>query len=189
MNLKSLTQPEIGALLKELGQPAFRAKQIYTWLHKGVRSYDEMGNIPKDLRQLLDEGRELVLASFCAEEGDEEGIRKILAAMGCENDPRVRILRYDGTNADELTVAIAESGGGIVTRFHAAILAIAAGRPVLPIIYSDKTKHVLEDLGFEGPMYDLREEGTWSTMQMTTATAPAAQAEGHFEKLDAVLGR
>ena len=55
MNLKSLTQPEIGQLLKEMGQPAFRAKQIYTWLHKGVRSYDEMGNVPKALRQLLEE--------------------------------------------------------------------------------------------------------------------------------------
>ena len=37
-HLKSMTQAEIGAVLKELGQPAFRAKQVYTWLHKGVRS-------------------------------------------------------------------------------------------------------------------------------------------------------
>ena len=52
-NLKSMTVPEIGALLKELGQPAFRAKQIYTWLHKGVRSYGEMTNLPKALRDTL----------------------------------------------------------------------------------------------------------------------------------------
>ena len=55
MNLKSMTQPEIGAVLKELGQPAFRAKQVYTWLHKGVRSYDEMTNLPKGLRDVLSE--------------------------------------------------------------------------------------------------------------------------------------
>ena len=53
MNLKSMTQPEIGAVLKELGQPAFRAKQVYSWLHKGVRSYDEMTNLPKGLRDVL----------------------------------------------------------------------------------------------------------------------------------------
>ena len=53
MNLKSLTQPELAAIFKELGQPAFRAKQVYTWLHKGVRSYDEMTNLPKGLRELL----------------------------------------------------------------------------------------------------------------------------------------
>ena len=55
MNLKSMTQPEIGMVLKELGQPAFRAKQVYTWLHKGVRSYDEMTNLPKSLRDVLSE--------------------------------------------------------------------------------------------------------------------------------------
>ena len=38
MNLKSLTQQELAAELKELGQPAFRAGQVFTWLHKGVRS-------------------------------------------------------------------------------------------------------------------------------------------------------
>ena len=47
MNLKNMTQAELAVLLKELGQPAFRAKQVYTWLHKGVRSYDEMTNLPQ----------------------------------------------------------------------------------------------------------------------------------------------
>ena len=46
-NLKSLTIEEIGAVLKELGQPAFRAKQVFSWLHKGVRSYEEMTNLPR----------------------------------------------------------------------------------------------------------------------------------------------
>ena len=36
-HIKSMTQPEIQAVLKELNQPAFRAKQLFTWLHKGVR--------------------------------------------------------------------------------------------------------------------------------------------------------
>ena len=54
-NLKSKTLPEIAVVLKELAQPAFRAKQIYSWLHKGVRSYDEMTNIPQQLRAVLAE--------------------------------------------------------------------------------------------------------------------------------------
>ena len=54
-NLKSMTVPEIGAILKELGQPAFRAKQVYSWLHKGVRSFDEMTNLPQSLREILTE--------------------------------------------------------------------------------------------------------------------------------------
>ena len=55
MNIKSMTQAEIAQLLKQMGQPAFRAKQVYTWLHKGVRSYDEMTNLPKPLRDKLAE--------------------------------------------------------------------------------------------------------------------------------------
>lgn len=146
-----------------------------------------VANMAGLLRQLLSENKKIVLASFCKEEGDEEGIRKILAAMGCENDSRVRVLHYDGTNADELICAIAESAGVIGTRFHATILALAAGRPVLPIVYSDKTKYVLDDLGFAGMVYDLREDTPWAATEMTAMTAPSAEAEKHFEKLDQVL--
>ena len=53
MNLKSMTIEEMTQLFKDMGQPGFRAGQVYTWLHKGVRSYDEMTNIPKGLRDIL----------------------------------------------------------------------------------------------------------------------------------------
>ena len=52
-HLKSQALPELTATIKELGQPAFRGKQVFTWLHKGVRSYDEMTNLPRDLRAVL----------------------------------------------------------------------------------------------------------------------------------------
>ena len=55
MNIKAMTLPELTDALKEMGLPAFRAKQVYTWLHKGVSSYDEMTNLSKDLRQKLAE--------------------------------------------------------------------------------------------------------------------------------------
>ena len=55
MNLKSMTRKEMETLFRELGQPAFRAKQVYTWLHKGVRSYEEMTNLPKNFRAVLEE--------------------------------------------------------------------------------------------------------------------------------------
>lgn len=35
MNLKSMTLPELSEALKAMGQPAFRARQLYTWLHRG----------------------------------------------------------------------------------------------------------------------------------------------------------
>lgn len=52
-DLKSMTQEEMGALLKGWGEPAFRAGQVFSWLHKGVGSFDEMSNLPKSLREKL----------------------------------------------------------------------------------------------------------------------------------------
>ena len=53
IDIKSLTMEEITALLREMGEPAFRGKQVFTWLHKGVKSFDEMSNLAKPLRQKL----------------------------------------------------------------------------------------------------------------------------------------
>lgn len=52
-DLKSLTIEELGIFLKNMGEPAFRAKQVFTWLHKGVESFEEMRNIPNTLREKL----------------------------------------------------------------------------------------------------------------------------------------
>lgn len=56
LDIKSMTIEEIGQMLRELGEPAFRGKQVFTWLHRGVRSFEEMTNLPKPLRQKLAEG-------------------------------------------------------------------------------------------------------------------------------------
>lgn len=52
-DLKSMTLEEMSDLLKGWGEPAFRAGQVFTWLHKGVTSFDEMSNLPKSLREKL----------------------------------------------------------------------------------------------------------------------------------------
>ena len=52
--LLSMTPEELGAYLKGLGQPAFRAKQVFAWLHQGV-PFDGMSNLPKALRETLKE--------------------------------------------------------------------------------------------------------------------------------------
>lgn len=55
-DIKSLPLDSILNIVKDMGQPSFRAKQIFTWLHKfGVDSFDEMSNLPKALREKLAE--------------------------------------------------------------------------------------------------------------------------------------
>ena len=52
-DLKSMSLREMTEALEALGQPAFRGKQVFTWLHKGAASFDEMTNLPKALRDKL----------------------------------------------------------------------------------------------------------------------------------------
>lgn len=149
------------------------------------------------LKRYLRDGYRLVLASFCKAEGDDHAIEQLLSTMSLgPDDPRVKILSYDGTNVEEMTSVIAESGYVIATRFHATILALAAGRPVFPIVYSDKTIHVLEDIGFTGKFADLRNmepisytdsRANLDAPQIMDTDSLAKKAQGHFAKLDDIF--
>ncbi len=55
IDIKSMTLEEITQACREMGEPAFRGKQIFTWLHKGVTSFDDMSNLSKALRTKLAE--------------------------------------------------------------------------------------------------------------------------------------
>ena len=52
--LLGMTPDELAAHLKALGQPAFRAKQVFSWLHQGA-AFEQMSNLPKALRETLAE--------------------------------------------------------------------------------------------------------------------------------------
>lgn len=55
-DIKSLTLNELTNEMNALGLPAYRAEQIFKWLHeKAVQSFDEMLNIPKNIRKSLTE--------------------------------------------------------------------------------------------------------------------------------------
>lgn len=54
-DIKSMTLEEMTQFVKELGEPAFRGKQIFHWLHRGVRSFEEMSDLSKSLREKLGE--------------------------------------------------------------------------------------------------------------------------------------
>lgn len=50
--LLGLTPEELGERLAAMGQPAFRAKQLFSWLHRGA-DFAQMSNLPKGLREAL----------------------------------------------------------------------------------------------------------------------------------------
>ena len=54
-DIKSMTLPELRDFLQGLGEPSFRGKQVFSWLSRGVTSFDEMSNLPLALRKRLKE--------------------------------------------------------------------------------------------------------------------------------------
>ena len=52
-DIKSMTLEEITQACRDMGEPAFRGKQIFTWLHKGVTDFEGMSNLSKALREKL----------------------------------------------------------------------------------------------------------------------------------------
>ena len=54
-DIMSMTVPELQELVEALGEPKFRAKQLFSWLQSGISDFDEMTNIPKSLREKLKE--------------------------------------------------------------------------------------------------------------------------------------
>lgn len=55
-DIKSLNNEELAEWVRENSLPAFRAKQIFSWLHKsGVSDFSEMSNVSKELRNKLSE--------------------------------------------------------------------------------------------------------------------------------------
>ena len=47
IDLKDLSYAELEELTVKIGEPKYRAKQIFSWLARGVVSFDEMTDISK----------------------------------------------------------------------------------------------------------------------------------------------
>ena len=95
MNIKSMTLPELTAAIKEMGQPAFRGKQIYTWLHKGVTSYDEMTNLSKPLREELAQKYPICAPKVVRkQESQKDGTIKYLWQLADGNCVETVLMRY-----------------------------------------------------------------------------------------------
>ena len=127
-HLKSQTLPELTATLKELGQPAFRGKQVYTWLHKGVRSYDEMTNLSKDLRNLLAERFPICAPEVVRkQESNKYGTIKYLWKLADGNCVETVLMRYNYGNTVCISTEVgcrmgcafcASTIGGLVRRLE-----------------------------------------------------------------------
>ena len=136
-DLKSMTIPELEAYLAELGEAKFRAKQIFTWMHRGAASFEEMTNLPKTLRSKLEERCTLTALRVERKQVSKlDGTVKYLWRLEDDNCVETVLMRYKHGNtvcvSTEIGCAICASTiGGLVRR-------LTAGEIVSQVIFTQK---------------------------------------------------
>lgn len=127
-DIKSMNQTEIKQVLADLGEPAFRAKQIFVWLHKGCRSFSEMTNLSKDLRQKLDDRYYITVPTVVRkQQSQKDGTIKYLWRLEDGNCVESVLMRYHHGNSicisSEVGCAMgcafcASTKGGLIRRLR-----------------------------------------------------------------------
>lgn len=108
LDLKSMTLTEMTGLMKEMGEPGFRGKQIFQWLHRGVTSFDEMTNLSKALRDKLAQTCFITVPTVeRKQESRLDGTIKYLWRLGDGNCVETVLMRYHHGN----TVCISSQVG------------------------------------------------------------------------------
>ena len=143
-DLRTLTHGQLSDTLKELGQPAFRVKQIESWIwEKGARSFDEMTNLPKSLREQLTQQFTLGGVKEAAKQVSEDGSRKYLLRYG------------DGTavecvgmpTGNKLAVCVSSQAGCAMGCAFCATGAAGLTRSLTSNEIYDQVMHVRNDFG------------------------------------------
>ena len=99
VDIGSMTPEELAAWLKEQGEPAFRAKQIFHWLYRGVTSFDEMSDLSKALRQKLAEQCFLTVPKVARKQVSKlDGTIKYLWELSDGNCIETVLMRYKHGN-------------------------------------------------------------------------------------------
>ncbi len=93
MRLTDMTLAETEALLAGLGEPRYRARQVYAWLTRGMRPSD-MSNLPLPLREKLSELPYGAVEVFQKRRSASDGTVKYLFALEDENLVEGVLMRY-----------------------------------------------------------------------------------------------
>ena len=107
-DIKSMTLPELRGFLQSLGEPAFRGKQVFSWLSRGAGSFDEMSNLPLSLRERLKEACLLCAPKAARKQSSaKDGTIKYLWRLADGNCVESVLMRYRHGN----TVCISSQVG------------------------------------------------------------------------------
>lgn len=99
IDILSMLPEEIEKDFAELGEPKYRAGQVFSWLHKGVRNFDKMTNIGKALREKLKERYSLHEPKILSKQVSEiDGTIKYLWELRDGNAVETVVMSYEYGN-------------------------------------------------------------------------------------------
>ncbi|MGP4074902.1 polysaccharide pyruvyl transferase family protein [Halobacillus sp. K22] len=146
------------------------------------------------IEEYLKRDYKIKLFSFCKNEGDLYAINRVLNMMNTVRRHNIKVIKYEG-DINYFLKEYKSCKTIIGTRFHSIILALIFKQNVFPIVYSDKTFHVLEDLNMTDHysyiknVNDLRVKEVIRNIHDNTLNNENTliSAEGQFKGLDNLL--
>lgn len=143
-DIRLLTLEELQDLVKELGQPAFRAKQLNEWIHdKNVCSFDEMTNLPAALREKLSERFSFNVPVELVKQVSKDGSRKYLLRFS----DGVSVETVGMPNRNKLAVCISSQAGCAMGCAFCATGLAGLSRSLTAQEMVDQVLHVARDFG------------------------------------------
>ena len=129
-DIKSMTCEELTQELRDLGEPAFRAEQVFSWLHRGVRSFSEMTNLSNTLREKMEQRYQLDCPTVARKlQSAKDGTIKYLWRLADGNCVESVLMRYHHGNTVCISSEVgcpmgcafcASTKGGLVRRLRAS---------------------------------------------------------------------
>ena len=143
-DIRLLTLEELQDLVKELGQPAFRAKQLNEWIHdKNVCSFVEMTNLPAALREKLSERFSFNVPVELVKQVSKDGSRKYLLQFS----DGVSVETVGMPNRNKLAVCISSQAGCAMGCAFCATGLAGLSRSLTAQEMVDQVLHAARDFG------------------------------------------
>jgi 23S rRNA (adenine2503-C2)-methyltransferase len=149
-DLREMGSSSLAALVTELGQPAYRAEQIFRWLHqRGVRAIDEMSDLPKALREELAKNATLTSLSIAKVEKAKDGTRKY-AFRTAKGDIIESVFIPDASAPGRNTLCISSQVGCAIDCKFCLTASLGLIRNLNAGEIAEQITRVREDLGEDG---------------------------------------
>lgn len=99
-NVLDFTLEELQSWMKENGESAFRAKQVFSWIYKNIWNFDDMKNIPVSLKEKLKENFIIDIPKIVeVYESSVDNTKKILLSMKDNNLIECVLMKYKHGNS------------------------------------------------------------------------------------------